>query len=244
MSRSSLTRKTSLNLIHFDGNSLEPHQVDVEFGLYTVISEDQDFDQVQTEFNITYAKILTLVQGVMDGAIVLDSQTYHEHVEYLGAWDNVIITLPVLSDSQLAAALFLKFLHICDPDTMVSHVSITDPVLGVTWTHEYTGTDIDPEILDTQYMGKYPVWPKPWWLRSDSLLHDDGAVDAQTQAVVQQAIEEAISVDDLWDQIEATVRGLGEDDEHIDLGDRAPGVIRDGDVVHVDFGGRDPHGTQ
>lgn len=240
MSRNSLSRKTNLNFIHYDGISLEPHRVEIDFGLYTVVSDEQDIEQAQTEFNITYAKILALVQGVMDGAVVVDAQTYQENPEQLGAWDNVIITLPVLSDSQLAAALFLKFLHLCDVDTMVSYVSVTDLDLGVTWSHSYTGEEIDPDILDTQYMGEYPVWSKPWWLRSDSLLHDEGTTDPETQAQVQAMIAENVEVDHLWEQIEHTVRDLSDPTEYTHS--QTPQVIRDGDVVHVNFGkDRDDH---
>lgn len=239
MSRNSLTRNIRINLIYLEQAHWTPKQLDVEFCLFAVYDDGDDFIQVQQDFNITYAKVTTMLHGFLDESLVMDPPGYHTHIELLDTIGNNVVTLPMVTDSQLATALFMKIMMICGEHTMLDYVKITDTEMGVSWRHEYTGEAIDISTLDQDYMGEFSIWSKPWWLRDDCIMYDNAASDQQSLQEMRDCVSEDTSAADIWREIESSVielyqeeSGSEPDPEPASKGSR---VHRVGDVIHVDF---------
>lgn len=239
MSRSTLSRQVTVNLVFWDSleSSLIPQQLVVEFNIYSCQTDDQGLDLLQEDFNVTYTKIMTLLDSFMKNSIVVDPQAFVQHRDLFLTLNNNVITLPDACESALVAALFSKLVMLCDQHTLVNYVSITDSD-NVTFIHEYNEETLDASSkLENNYLGEFQILDWPWWLRDDTTMSDDAAADAQSQAQIQEQLQQQdFQSKTSWQEVEKTVRSLYKARARSDSTDW-------GQVVHVNFNKNKPDET-
>ena len=229
MAATTMTKKVDLNLIYYNGEfqSLSAQRFSVLFTIYAQVpAGGGDAEELQVDYNKSYARILGLCEGVLPDSLVVSSTEYlDEHWKTLDAFANNLIVLPVMSESVLSAALFLKFNSLCTENVRVKDVTLIDHVMGIDFSHGASKPDYSVLPGMEYIQGDFPLWQEPWWCRADGYTFDTSATNAEELAILRQHV--SAEGDALLTDIDKSIDGLYNPEDAIQE--------QDGEVIKVDF---------
>lgn len=231
MSATLMTKAFNINLMYFAGTTMswQIQSTRIEFSCQADVPAGGDQELLQKNFNKSFARISAMNEAIINESMVVSNEDYTEHFELLDKITNNIIILPVLSESVLAAALFIKFNMLCMQYTKVTSVTVEDLTSNIKHTH--TGEEVNVDIMPQNYnLGDYPVWTAPWWTRIDSYTYEANGNSEEEVKELQKIIANTpdpiiAEVDIQLDQIYNI-----KSEETSDINEE------DGEVIKVDFG--------
>ncbi len=232
MSTTLMTKTFNINLMYFTGATMswqiQPSKI--EFSCQADVPAGGEQEELQKNFNKSFARISALNEAILNDSMVVSNDDYIQHFKLLDKMTNNIIILPVISESVLAAALFIKFNMLCMEYTKVVSVVVED--LTTDMKHTHTGEEVNLDIMPQDYsLGDYPVWTTPWWARIDSYTYEANGNSEDELKELQRIISDTpdpiiTEVDNQLDQIYNITNS-----EITDADDE-----EDGEVIKVDFG--------
>lgn len=190
---------------------------------------DITHEQVTAQAQITVARIQFLLESMLTHSVWLTPEQYVESATLLDLMDNTVTTTPDLFEGVLAAALFMKFNSVAMECCRITSVTIqADSDLSYEFTSDKSVGDLTWIMPGVEYITQFPVWEKPWWLRNDTMLHDEPVPDCETQEQLLQIVKdhEPSGQDSVWDAIDQHImKNRSHDSEKTTTGD----------VIHVNF---------
>lgn len=220
----------SLMFLDTQSQTLDCAHYELSFTLITEITDRAQLDQQKIKQNISFTKLLTLIEAVVDQSLVIDAeaQTFQD----IAVFNNNVIVLPEATEAMLTMALHNKFNTVVDPDTYVDCVRLKNTTDGV--SYEYVHTDKDHSDMPTiaEWLGELSYWESPWWLRPDISTLDRCAQSQEEHDKWQRTRAEA-GIDELnsraFTDIENEITVMFTKDQPESLREK------DGEVIEVDF---------
>lgn len=222
-----------LILVDHENQMLDISNYDLSFTMVTE-ADEQDSKSVleaQLKQNISYTKILTFIEGVLDHSVVFDGYQQDNLYSNLGEYNNNFVVLPGLSESVLISAIHSKLNVIVEQDTFVDCVTMKDTTNNLSYQYVVTPDEGYSELPDSgNWIGEFPFWETPWWHRNDISTTDN---DAQTQEQYDKWLEvkESGNVDEMnkktFQEIEQQLTELFNEVKKIKTGP--------GEIIEVDF---------
>lgn len=175
------TLPIKLILIDQANNLLDIANYNVSFTMVTEADHEdtKSIQQAQLNQNISYTKIVTFIEGVLDNSLVycIDQESVYSD---LSKYDNNFLVLPDLTESMLISALHCKLNVIAEENTYVDSVILKDTEANISYQYVITPDEGYAELpADQSWVGEYPYWDTPWWYRNDISTMDNNAHTAE-----------------------------------------------------------------
>lgn len=156
-------------------------EYNLSFTMYTGVSKltDDAVLEAQKQQNVSFAKAITFVEGVLHNSImfVLHNNEFDVDAMFKGI-DNNFIAVPDPGENMLCAMIHSKLNTISGPDTVVEVVKLQDTSENM--MYEYIHDEDEPyaELPSTEsWVKEFSYWDTPWWYRNDISTADKVAKD-------------------------------------------------------------------
>jgi hypothetical protein len=126
--------------------------------------------------NIAYQKIVTLIEQLLDQSVVYEMDYSDLVYDTFSQYGNNLITLPVLNEMSLIAALHSKFNVIVSSNTHVDRIKMKDTNDNL--QYEFTMVDEDEYLelpRDDVWSTELSYFSGCWWQRNDVNTMDKNA---------------------------------------------------------------------
>lgn len=232
-----LEKTVPIKLIFVDqeNNMLDLVNYDISFTMVTEADEGDSTSMLEAQLrqNISYTKILTFIEGILDNSVVYAAETESVYSN-LSEYNNNFLVLPALGESQLISALHCKLNVIAEPNTFVDSVVLKDTVANISYQYVITPDEGYSELPVTQeWVGEFPFWDTPWWYRYDISTMDNNA-ETQEQYQKWLDLKSVSKVDDMNTQ---TFREIEEQLTELfhEVKKTKPSCTGPGEIIEVDF---------
>ncbi len=220
-----------LTLMFLDGESqiLDCAHYELSFTMITEIDGPKNLADQKLKQNISFTKLLTLIEAVLDQSMVINSDPLC--FQDVASFNNNVIVLPEATEAMLTMALHNKFNTVVDQDTFVDCVRLKNVADGVSYEYIHTDKAHSDMPMMSEWMGKLSYWDTPWWHRADISTLDRCALDAEEHQQWQQTRAES-GIDELntraFDDIEKQITQMFNRNN-------PASADKDGEVIEVDF---------
>jgi len=165
----SLNKKLPINFLLSINNILEVYSTEITFSLVTEKHSDDETAQISQ--NISYLKVVTFLQSILNNSIVVCMDD-----PFMDTWsklDNNVLVLPEVGDMVLLAALHCKLNSLMAEDSEVPSLQMRDVVEDVTFEY-YCVDELEYIELpqDEEWCPELSYWSMPWWKRDDVVTFD------------------------------------------------------------------------
>ena len=221
-----------LILIDQGNNLLDIANYNISFTMVTEADHEdtKSIQQAQLNQNISYTKIVTFLEGVLDSSLVyaIDADSVYAD---LSKYDNNFLVLPDLSESILISALHCKLNVIAEENTFVDSVILKDTEAKISYQYVITPDEGYVELpTDQSWVGEFSYWDTPWWYRNDISTMDHNA-HSQEQHERWLEIKESGKIDEMNTE---TFRAIEE--QLTEIFDQAhKHNTGPGEIIEVDF---------
>jgi len=188
-----------VELLYVDNDKriLDQKKYEIEYTLYTDGVEGARTQGERTMSgaiaqNKAFQKINYLIESIINKSIVYTPSQIPLMEKFFADYDNNFLVLPDLSESTLLESLHSKLNTLAGETTFVDFINMKDRSqnIGYSYINDEMVHDL-PE--DNYWVGKFPFWKTPWWLRYDSTTFDNtGKTKEEQQLVREQRVENGI----------------------------------------------------
>lgn len=226
------TMPVTLMFLESQTGIMECGSYEISFTMVTEIAGAEELPEQKLKQHISYTKLLTLVEAVIDQSMVItpSSEDFHAVAQF----NNNVIVLPDITEAMLTMALHNKFNTVVHADTFVDCVRLKNLHDGISF--EYLQTDKDESDMPSisEWLGDFSYWDIAWWHRADISTMDRCAATLQDYELWCKTREKA-DFDNL------NTQALRDIEHQVTLmfNNGAEGISeKRGEVIEVDFQNR------
>src|SRR6056300_473482 len=124
----SLSKTVPLSLMLYQEDLLETVNYDLTFTLMTEAesASEEDMEKARSSQNIGFAKIICFVETMIDNSVVYTAAETNKVYDLFMGVENNFITVPIVNELFLAAALHSKFNSLIDENSCVTTVVVNE----------------------------------------------------------------------------------------------------------------------
>lgn len=223
-----MEKTVPLRLIIVDSDTQELNLLsyNLTFNLVSIVDAHKDFDEVQLEQSISFTKIMSFLEYVVDNSILFDSDSAVQNNKIFSGFMNNLIVLPDISEHTFLAALHSKLNAIIKDSSQVDKLRLAEDSQGVLYEYILIDEYYDELPTSEEWTTDMSYWSGCWWTRADANTLD---LEAETPEELERWKKSSKTVDNLFtkmfDDIDEAYYGAKQ---------------HDGELIPVDFEKKQP----